>query len=78
MQAEHLAFITRALCCGRRARVVKRPERERRIRVYREAPGIRPGPREESRASTRSRGVLSTAYSLLPSLLRLRQPLVCV
>jgi len=39
--------------------------------------GFRPGPRVESRAFAWGRGVLSTVYSHLPSLLRSREPLVC-
>jgi hypothetical protein len=44
-------------------------ETERRFRVYKEKPGFRPGPRVESRAFARGRGVLSTAYSPLSSFL---------
>ena len=51
-------------------------ESERRFRVYTKAPGFRPGPRVESRALARGRGVLSTVHYPLPSFLRLRQPLV--
>jgi len=51
--------------------------RERRSRVYREAPGFRPAPRMESRAFARGCGVLSTVCSPLDkvSTLSRRAPL---